>query len=307
MSIRLRWLSGSIALAALLIVVTRQQAGSSEVASLATDLVGVWSLTAVDPGDGSPVIQPSQPGLYIFAQDYYSAVYAPGSELRVKSATSFQPTEEEMIAQYETIIVNTGRYEISGSTVTFRPVIAKSPGFVGGYQVSTFRIAGDTLVLTADTLVSVDGVSPSDFRGSLTLVRVARSIDVAEARAGIAATWDAFRPVWGAGDAARAAAIFFTDDAINMIPATANDSGLAAIETAFAAFASSNKLSDVTQTTDEVQVWGQTAYERGTFIQTVTQAEGQPYVQRSRYLAIWSRQSDGKWKCVRFLFNDLPQ
>lgn len=307
MSVRLRWLTGSVAMATLIMIVTRQQAGSSEVASVANDLAGVWSLIAVDPGDGSPVIQPSQPGLYVFAQDYYSAVYAPVAEPRVKSATSFQPTEEEMIAQYQTIIVNTGTYEISGSTVTFRPVIAKSPGFVGGYQVSTFRIAGDTLVLTQDSLMSVDGVSPSGFGGSLTLVRAERPVDVAEARAGIAATWTAFKPVWRAADAAGAAEIFFTDDAINMIPATTSDSGRAAIETAFAAFLSANKVSDVTQTTDEVQVAGQTAYERGTFIQTVTQAEGQPYVQRSRYLAIWSRQSDGKWKCERFLFNDLPQ
>ena len=77
-----------------------------------------------------------------------------------------------MVAQYETIIVNTGTYEISGSTVTFRPIIAKSPGFVGGHQMSTFRVDGDTLVLTASMLVSVDGVSPSDFGGSLTFVRV---------------------------------------------------------------------------------------------------------------------------------------
>lgn len=172
MSLRLRWLSGSTALTALLLTVACQQGGSSEAASPANELVGVWSLTAVDPGDGSSLIQPSQPGLYIFADRYYSAVFAPGADPRIKSAISFQPTTEEMVAQYETIIVNAGTYEISGSTVTFRPVIAKSPGFVGGYQVSTFRVEGDTLVLVADTLVSVDGVSPPDFGGSLTLVRV---------------------------------------------------------------------------------------------------------------------------------------
>ena len=172
MSLRLRWLSGSAALVALLLTVACQQTGSSEAASPANDLVGVWSLAAVDPGDGSPLIQPSQPGLYIFADGYYSAVYAPGVDPRIKSAISFQPTSEEMVTQYETIIVNTGTYEISGSTVTFRPVIAKSPGFVGGYQVSTFRVEGDTLVLTLDALASVDGVSPPDLGGSLTLMRV---------------------------------------------------------------------------------------------------------------------------------------
>ena len=157
---------------ALLLTVACQQTPSSEPASPANDLVGVWSLTAVDPGDGSPLIDPSQPGLYIFRTDYYSAVYAPGTDQRIKSELSFQPTPEEMIVQYESIIVNTGTYEINGSTVTFRPIIAKSPGFVGGHQTSTFRVEGDTLVLSYDTLVSVDGISPPDLGGSLTLVPV---------------------------------------------------------------------------------------------------------------------------------------
>ncbi len=77
-----------------------------------------------------------------------------------------------MVAQYESIIVNTGTYEIDESTVTFRPIIAKSPGFVGGHEISTFRVEGDTLVLSVDTVVAVDGVSPPDLGGSLTLVRV---------------------------------------------------------------------------------------------------------------------------------------
>ena len=171
MSLRLRWLSPTAALTGLVFTVACQQTGSSGAASPANELAGVWSLAAVDPGGGSPLIQPSQPGLYIFADRYYSAVFAPGADPRIKSAISFQPTTEEMVAQYETIIVNAGTYEITGSTVTFRPVIAKSPGFLGGYQVSTFRVEGDTLVLTHDTLFSVDGVSPSDFGGVLTLVR----------------------------------------------------------------------------------------------------------------------------------------
>lgn len=162
----------SSGLAVLVLLTACQQPPSADLDAPANELVGVWSLTAVDPGDGSPVIQPSQPGLYIFADGYYSAVFAPGSDPRIKSEVSFQPTQDEMVAQYETIIVNTGTYEISGSTVTFRPIIAKSPGFVGGHQMSTFRVEGDTLVLTQDVLVSVDGVSPSDFAGSLTLVRV---------------------------------------------------------------------------------------------------------------------------------------
>ena len=156
----------------LTLVVACQAPPPSESASPPNELYGVWSLVATDPGDGSPVVDPAQPGLYIFTESHYSAVFTFGGEPRVKSAISFQPTTEEMMAQYETIIVNTGAYEIAGGTVTFRPILAKSPGFVGGHQVSAFRVQGDTLFLSQDELVAVDGVSPTDFGGSLTLVRV---------------------------------------------------------------------------------------------------------------------------------------
>ena len=145
---------------------------ANELVGAANELVGAWSLIAVNPGNDSPLIEPSQPGLYIFTADYYSAVFAPGADPRIKAEVSFQPTPAEMTAQYESIIVNTGTYEIDGSTVTFRPIIAKSPGFVGGHQTSTFRVEGDTLVLSANTVVAVDDISPPDVGGSLTLVRV---------------------------------------------------------------------------------------------------------------------------------------
>jgi len=162
----------SLGVAVLITVVACQTPQSTESVSPPNELYGVWSLVAIEPGDESPVVDPSQPGLYIFAERHYSAVFTLGGDARAKAAISFQPTPEEMVAQYETIIVNTGTYEISGDTVRFTPVLAKSPGFVGGYQVSAFRVEGDTLFLSQDEMVAVDGVSPPDFGGTLTLVRV---------------------------------------------------------------------------------------------------------------------------------------
>ena len=77
-----------------------------------------------------------------------------------------------MVAQYESIIVNTGTYETSGSTVTFRPILAKSPGFVGGSSTATFTVEGNTLTLEWLTVESSDGVSAPDVAGLLTLQRV---------------------------------------------------------------------------------------------------------------------------------------
>ena len=57
----------------------------------ANPLQGAWSVTAIEPGDGSALIDPAQPGLYIFGRDHYSAVYAPGAAPRVSSAAAFAP------------------------------------------------------------------------------------------------------------------------------------------------------------------------------------------------------------------------
>ena len=52
--------------------------------------------------------------------------------------------------------------------MTFRPIIAKSPGFVGGQATSEFQIDGDTLTLTEQTALGADGTS-LNVTGSLTL------------------------------------------------------------------------------------------------------------------------------------------
>ena len=134
-----------------------------------------------------------------------------------------------------------------------------------------------------------------------------RPASAQEPRAAVAATWAEFKSAWIAGNARQAVAAFFTDDAINMVPGAASDSGRSAIQKSFTAFFAGNKVSEVSQPTDELHVVGRLAYERGMFIQTTAAVNGQPSVQRSRYLAIWLHQPDGKWRCSRFLFNELPQ
>ena len=147
------------------------QPPSTEAAPAAGPLQGVWSVVTVEPSDG-PAADPAQPGLYIFGEEYYSAVYAPGAEPRTKSAVSFTPTPDEMIAQYQSIIVNSGTYELQGAAFTLRPIIAKSPGFVGGHLAGTFSLSGDTLVLRHEHLFDRDGVELVDFGEVLTLVRL---------------------------------------------------------------------------------------------------------------------------------------
>ena len=134
------------------------QAAQEEEAA-ANPLLGAWSMTAITADDGT-MIEPSQSGLFIFTEDHYSAVYSLGADPRLLSATAFAPTSDEMVAQYQTIIVNTGTYDVSGSTITYRPMVAKSPEFVGGHSTMDYAIDGNTLTLNTTSVVSDDGMSP---------------------------------------------------------------------------------------------------------------------------------------------------
>ncbi len=132
---------------------------AQEDAAPANPLAGVWSMTAITADDGS-MIEPSQSGLFIFTESHYSAVYSLGADPRPQAATAFAPTSDEMVAQYQTIIVNTGTYDVSGSTITFRPMVAKSAEFVGGSATMDFAIDGNTLTLNSTSVISADGMSP---------------------------------------------------------------------------------------------------------------------------------------------------
>ena len=128
-------------------------------------LLGVWSMTTRTPVGGE-TIDPSQPGLFIFTEAYYSAVYSLGADPRPLAVAAFNPTSDEMVAQYQTIIVNTGTYEANDSTITFRPMVAKSPEFIGGHSTMDYQINGDVLTLTITSTVAADGVSAADDPGS---------------------------------------------------------------------------------------------------------------------------------------------
>jgi len=150
-----------------------QASAPAEPAAPANPLHGVWSMSQLSPGGGEPTINPAQPGVFIFTEGHYSSVYSLGDQARQRSAVSFSPTPEEKVAQYDTILVNTGTFEVNGSTITFRPLLAKSPEYVGGQGTMEFQIDGDVLTLRQQSVVGADGVAASNASGaSMTLRRI---------------------------------------------------------------------------------------------------------------------------------------
>ena len=140
---------------------------------------GVWRIVqahTVD-SDGETTNDYPQANVVIFTTGHYSFVWTFGSETRQLALERWNHTDEEKIEAYNTIIVNTGTYELTDSTLVTRPISAKAQEYVGGgYSDYDYRIEGDSLYLTFASLVSFDGVADDFYSGggreNFTLVRV---------------------------------------------------------------------------------------------------------------------------------------
>jgi len=116
-------------------------------------LEGVWKVAEVTitggPNEGT---NPSpQPSLYIFAKQHYSIIRVGGREPRPlwkEGATRESLTEAEFRAAFTPMTANSGTYELNGSSVTTRPMVALDPNFMsGGSATFEYQVEGDSLLL----------------------------------------------------------------------------------------------------------------------------------------------------------------
>jgi ketosteroid isomerase-like protein len=126
-------------------------------------------------------------------------------------------------------------------------------------------------------------------------------------RTQIAQGWQAFRTAWLAGDATAAANALLSQDAITVLPDGPETHGRAAMDSVWARFLATTKVVSFDRSTDEVEVAGALAYERGHLTQVLQQGQSPPQTFNGRYLAIWTRQEDRSWKCHRIIFANAPQ
>ena len=140
-------------------------------------LEGSWSMVeiAVISSRGENHYPDPAPGLFVFGESYYSMVWMPLTEVPSDFEDIWKPTEEEKAAAFGSIVVNSGTYTYTDSTMTTTPLVAKTPEFIGGYAVYTYRVEGDTLWMDMTDTVSRDGVQDPGvglFSMPLKLVRV---------------------------------------------------------------------------------------------------------------------------------------
>jgi hypothetical protein len=126
------------------------------------------------PDDNSTNRNP-QPSVFIFGERHYSMVWIPGAEPRLDFADTWNPTDSEKVHSYDSLVVNSGTYALTESTLTTNPIAARVPGFMGGRAVYEYRRAGDRLWLTMVEEHSHNGIGNpflDDHRVPLRLVRV---------------------------------------------------------------------------------------------------------------------------------------
>jgi hypothetical protein len=136
-----------------------------------TPVQGVWRVQerTVTGANPSKTTTP-QPGIYIFTARHYSLVAIPGASPRPKvdatpTGQGANVTDAQKLAifpQWLQFQANSGTYEVKGTTLTTKPIVAKNETVMAGpgatYQ---FKVDGNMLWLTNKT---PDGKSTTELK-----------------------------------------------------------------------------------------------------------------------------------------------
>jgi ketosteroid isomerase-like protein len=125
------------------------------------------------------------------------------------------------------------------------------------------------------------------------------TVPTVDPRTTIASAWGQFKTAVLAGDANAATAAVFSETAVTLGQDAPDCNGRAEIAKTLSDFLSEHKVTAVEQRTDEIEISGDLAYERGASTQTFRRGNKAPETQTTRYLAVWKLQSDGSWKIHR--------
>jgi len=135
-------------------------------------ILGVWQVREIVRQDvARSHVEYPLPSVFIFTEHHYSMMWLPSIESQRSFAERWNPTDQEKIERFNSLIVNAGSYEIKCSTLTAHPVVARIPDFVGGKLICEYRIENETMWLKFLDEYSFDGVqAPWVKGGGLTLI-----------------------------------------------------------------------------------------------------------------------------------------
>lgn len=106
---------------------------------------------------------------------------------------------------------------------------------------------------------------------------------------------------------AKAAAALYAEDAVLIPPGEPIVQGRPAIEEYWRGAIESGGIRDVSVETMDAHSSGSLGYETGSFVLTVNGPDGEPMVDRGRYVELLRRESDGTWRSTHGIWNTSPK
>jgi uncharacterized protein (TIGR02246 family) len=106
---------------------------------------------------------------------------------------------------------------------------------------------------------------------------------------------------------ARAAAALYTEDAVLIPPGEPAVQGRRAIEEYWRGAIETGGIRDVSVETIDAHSSGSLGYETGRFALTVDGPDGEPLVDKGRYVELLRRESDGTWRSTHGIWNSSPK
>jgi hypothetical protein len=124
-------------------------------------LQGAWQIVEVSSAAGTN--SSPEPGLLLFTGGYYSYTLVNRSRPAMPGGL---PTASELLAVWNPFSANAGTFELSGDTMTRRPLVAKDPRAMepGAFNEYAFRISADTLWLTTIRTEAGPAMNPATVR-----------------------------------------------------------------------------------------------------------------------------------------------
>ncbi len=132
----------------------------------AQGLEGAWRVTeVVTTGPLGRTLESPQPGLLLFTGGHYSYTLVTSDQPRPIPPRGLANVED-MLDVWSPFTANAGTFEVSGNSMTRRPVVAKSPDAMapGAFNEYTFRLSADTLWVTTVGTEGGPARSPSTVR-----------------------------------------------------------------------------------------------------------------------------------------------
>jgi hypothetical protein len=116
-------------------------------------IVGAWQLVSFHgrnaKGDLRPALGENAQGLLVYtAEGYMTAVLSEAGRTPFRSRDYRGGTREEALAAVNSYISYSGRYTLSGDTVTHHVEMSLYPNWIGDDQIRNVKFEGNLLILS---------------------------------------------------------------------------------------------------------------------------------------------------------------